>query len=126
MKAVQGIVGVGKQRGVTFFGVVLWLIIIGFAAFIGMKVVPEYTEYGKVVESIHSILAPGKDKSSVEALRSSFTKQANIGYVTAIKAKDLVIVKEGDRVVISFAYDRRIPLFKNASLLLEFEGKIKE
>ncbi len=42
--------------------------------------------------------------------------------ITAITAQDLDISKEGNDVVIGFAYPKKIPLFSNVSLLIEFAG----
>jgi hypothetical protein len=42
--------------------------------------------------------------------------------ITAIAGKDLVITKENDRVVISFAYDKVVPIWGPVNLLLKYQG----
>ena len=43
--------------------------------------------------------------------------------VQAVEGKDLEITKEGDKVVIKFAYSKEVPLFGPASLLLRYDGQ---
>ena len=45
-----------------------------------------------------------------------------IEYANVLTAADLEITKEGGELVISFAYTAKVPLFKNASLVFDFEG----
>ncbi|MBI2733068.1 MAG: DUF4845 domain-containing protein [Aquabacterium sp.] len=45
--------------------------------------------------------------------------------MTSIKAKDLDITKEDDKVVVKFAYDREIELMDPVYLLLKFHGQSK-
>ena len=41
----------------------------------------------------------------------------------AITGKDLVITKENEKVVVSFAYDKEVELVKPVFLLIKFEGR---
>ena len=40
----------------------------------------------------------------------------------SIRGKDLLITREGGNVSIGFRYEKRIPLFGPASLLLDYQG----
>ncbi len=40
----------------------------------------------------------------------------------SITGQDLEVTKEGGELVISFAYTKKVPLFKNVSLVFDFEG----
>lgn len=108
-----------RQSGVSLFGLIFILAIIGVIAVLGMKVVPTFTEYLSVKKAIVSAKAAG---STVAEVRSSFDKQAEVGYIDAISGKDLEIVKNGDGLDVSFAYQKKIPLFGPASLLMDYEG----
>ncbi len=108
-----------KQSGVSLFGLIFVLAIVGVIAVLGMKVVPTFIEYMSVKKAIASAKAAGSTPSEV---RSSFDKQAEIGYIDAINGKDLDIVKNGDGLDVSFAYQKKIPLFGPASLLMDYEG----
>ena len=110
-----------NQRGVAISGLLIWGIIITFVALLGMKVVPEYLEYYKIQKSVKSI-STGAGSQTVSEIRAAYDRYADVNYIDTLKGSDLDISKENNSVVIAFAYERRIPLFANVSLLLDFEG----
>ena len=61
--------------------------------------------------------------SSVAEVRSIFDKAADIDNITSIKGRDLDITKEGDKIVVSFAYQREIHLVGPAFLTLKYAGR---
>ena len=117
-------VGSGRgQRGFTLFGLLFWAIIVGFFALVGMRVLPTLNEYFTIKRSINKITTEG---STVPEIRAAFDRQKDIEYsITSITGKDLNITKENDKVVISFAYDKEIELFKPVFLLIKYEGRSK-
>ena len=110
-----------KQRGVTISGLMVWGIIISLVAVLGMKVVPEYIAYNKIVKSVKSVATQASGKTVAE-IRSAYDKYADVNVIDTITAADLDISKEGNEVVVAFAYDKKIPLFYNVNLLIEFSG----
>lgn len=108
-----------KQTGVSLGGLIIVLIILGIVAVMAMKIVPTFTEYQAIKSAITSAKASG---TSVREIQSSFDKQAEVGYITAISGKDLEIVKEGDEYQVSFAYEKKIPLAGPVSLLIDYMG----
>lgn len=110
-----------KQRGVTISGLMVWGIIISLVAVLGMKVVPEYIAYYKIVKSVKSVATQASGKTVAE-IRSAYDKYADVNVIDTITAADLDISKEGNEVVVAFAYDKKIPLFYNVNLLIEFSG----
>ncbi|NWG29943.1 MAG: DUF4845 domain-containing protein [Rhodocyclaceae bacterium] len=99
---------------------------VALLALLGMKVIPEYIEYRQVVASIKKVTAAAGPDTSVRQIREAFDRQANVDYISAITGADLDVTKEGGRIVVSFSYEKRIPLFANVSLLLDFSGSSKE
>ena len=113
-----------KQRGVALSGLLVWGIIITLVAVLGMKVGPEYLEYYKILKSVKSI-STGAGSRTVPEIRAAYDRYADVNYINTLKGSDLDISKENNSVVISFAYERRIPLFYNVSLVIDFEGSSK-
>lgn len=111
----------GNQRGLTLSGLLVWGIIIAMVAVVGMKVVPDVIDYYKIKKIVASTAANASGKT-VPEIRAIFDRYANVDGVETIKATDLDISKESNEVVIAFAYEKRIPLFFNVSLLIDFEG----
>ena len=113
-----------RQRGVTLFGLMFWAIIVGFVALIGMRVLPTLNEYFTIQRAVKKIAADSP--STVPEVRSAFEKQKDIEYsIPSISAKDLVVTKENDKVVIKFAYDKEVEIVKPVYLLIKYEGGSK-
>ena len=110
-----------SQRGVAMSGLLMWGIVIALVAVLGMKVGPEYLEYYKILKSVKSI-SSGASGQTVSEIRAAYDRYADINYIGTLRGSDLDISKENNSVVIAFAYERRIPLFYNVSLVIDFEG----
>jgi len=112
-----------RQRGVSLSGLLVGVVILGIVGLLAMKVVPSVLEYYKIVRAIKTI---GSDASlkdgSVDDVRRAFLKQREVGYFTKVDAMDIEITKEDSDLVVSFAYEDRIPLFANVSLVLDYKA----
>lgn len=115
-----------KQRGMSLSGLLLAAFVVALLALLGMKVVPEYIEYRQVIASIKKVTKDVGPETTVRQIREAFDRQANVDYISAITGADLDITKEAETIVVSFSYEKRIPLFANVSLLLDFSGSSKE
>ena len=117
-RPVHGRIG---QRGVTLFGLLVWAIVIGFVALVGMRVLPALNEYFTIKRTVNKISTEG---STVPEIRAAFERQKDIEYsITSITSKDLSITKENDKVVVGFAYDKEVELMQPVFLLIKFQGR---
>lgn len=112
-----------NEQGLSLTGLIVLLAIVGFIAVLGMKVVPTFTEYLSIKKAIASVKAQG---GSIPEMRAAFNRQAEVGYIDAIDGKDLTIVKNGEETEISFAYQKVIPLFGPASLMIDYAGSTND
>lgn len=110
---------VRRQKGISLIGLIFMLGILFMIAMLGIKVTPTVVEFMSIKKAIQSAKLAG---NTVREIQSSFDKQAETGYFDAISGKDLLIVRNGDVMEVSFAYTKKIPLVGPASLLLEYEG----
>jgi hypothetical protein len=110
---------INAERGVSLSGLILVLVIIGLGAVLALKVSPSYIEYRAAKAAIVKAKADG---GSVAEMRNSFDKAADINSIKTISGKDLAISKDGGETEISFAYEKRIGLFGNVSLVIDYEG----
>jgi hypothetical protein len=115
-----------QQCGVTLTGLLGAAFAIAMLALLGMKVIPEYMEHRQIVSAIKKVAAATDATSSVAQVRNSFDRQANVDYISAISGADLEVTKESGAIVVSFSYEKRIPLFANVSLLLDFSGSSRD
>ena len=111
-----------KQRGVSLSALLLVCALLGVGALLGMKVGPAYIEYAQIKKAVASIGASGATAGSVADIRQAFGRRAQVDNIESITGQDLEISKDRGQVVVSFAYPKKIPLFGNISLLIEFSG----
>ena len=108
-----------QQRGVSLSGLIVVLAVLGVIAVTAMKVFPSVLEYRAIKNAIVSAKASG---GSVREIQSSFDKNAEINDIDAIRGADLIISKDTGETEIGFAYEKRVPLFGNVSLLIDYSG----
>ena len=110
-----------KQRGVALSGLLIWGVIIAIMALLGIKVAPEVIDYYKIKKGVTATAANANGKTVAE-IRAMYGRYAEVDHTQTVSPADLDISKEGGEVVITFAYEKRIPLFATVSLVIEFEG----
>jgi len=112
-----------SQRGLTVTGLLFGGMAIVLIAVLGMKVVPEVVEYTKIVADIKAIARdPALQQASLAEVRQSYTRRAIVDQVSAVTAQDIDVSRNGNTLILSFSYTKKIPLFGPVSLLIDFEG----
>lgn len=110
-----------RQRGVTLFGLLVWAIVIGFVALLGMRVFPTVNEYYTIQHAVEKIA--GENLTTVPEIRAAFEKTVSVEYsISSITSKDLDITKENEKVVINFAYDKEVEIMSPVFLLIKYKG----
>ena len=108
-----------NQRGITLIGMVVMCIVIVLVAIGGLKIAPAYIEYFTIKKAIVAI-ARANPSATVADVRYAFQLRSAIDSIDAVGPKDLEVTKEGNDIVISFAYPKRISLFGNVSVVFDF------
>ena len=112
-----------QQRGVTLVSMLVVCVLLILVALLGIKVAPDVIEYFAVIKSVKATAAdPATRGASVVQIRANFDKRKSIDNVSSITGADLDITKEGNDVVIAFAYNKKVPLYGPVSLSIDFEG----
>jgi len=113
-----------RQRGMTMFSLLFWGILVGFVGYLVVRVLPTVNEYMTIQRTVEKIAK--EEPATVAAARQAFDKQKDIEYaISSISGKDLTITKEDDKVVISFAYDKEIPVMGPVFVLIKYAGRSK-
>jgi hypothetical protein len=112
-----------RQRGLSLVGLFLVGIIVVALIALGFKVVPAVVEYIAIERAVQKIKNEG---STVRELQAAFDRHATIDDITSISSRDLDITKEGDRIVISYAYAKKVPITDNVSLVIDFSGTTRD
>jgi hypothetical protein len=108
-----------KQRGISILGLLFVGIVLAFAGVVGAQVAPTVIEYQAIMKATKKVASDG---GTIAEIRTSFDKAQNIDDFKAVSGKDLDISKNGDKVVVSFAYQKEIHLGGPAYLLLKYAG----
>lgn len=110
-----------KQRGISFIGLIFTAGVLAVCGVIGAQVFPTVLEYQAIAKAANKAALGG----SVPEVRAIFNKQSAVDDFKAISGQDLEVTKEGDKVVVSFAYQREIHLAGPAFLTLKYTGRSK-
>ncbi|MDP3424785.1 MAG: DUF4845 domain-containing protein [Burkholderiaceae bacterium] len=107
-----------QQRGISLIGLLFVGSVLGSGVLVGLQVAPTVIEYLAVQKAVKKA-AVG---TTVADVRSIFDKAAQIDDIRSISGQDLEISKQGDRVIVGFAYQREIHLSGPAYLVLKYKG----
>ena len=110
------------QRGITFLGLLFVGGILAVSGVIAAQVVPTLIELQAIHKAAKKAAAEG---GTVADIRAVFDRAAAIDDIKSIEGKDLNVTKVGEKVVVSFAYQREIHLAGPAWLTLKYEGSTK-
>ena len=111
------------QRGLSLNTLMLGGMVLALISLLAMKALPPWMEYGNLVKAVKGTASDaGLKDASVAKVREAFARRADMDDVKSVTAQDLDITKEGGELVISFKYEKKVPLFANVSLLFDFEG----
>lgn len=114
-----------RQCGVTLMGLILGLFVLVVLALFAMKVLPPYMEYATAKSTIEAIARdPALD--TPQLVRNAFDARSTIDNITSVKPADLEITKEGNQMVIAFAYRKEVPLFDRVGLYIDFAANSAE
>lgn len=116
------------QGGISFLGFVIVLAVVGFFAFLGMKLYPAYAEYYNVVSAMEAIRRePGSSRWSPSEVMVSLEKRMYINYVDAknVSKRNFQIKRSGTGYTLSVHYERREPLLYNLDYVAKFDRSIE-
>ncbi|WP_109125801.1 DUF4845 domain-containing protein [Dyella sp. C11] len=114
-----------RQTGVTLIGFLIMLLVLGFFAFMVMKLFPAYTEYMGVTKAMNQLTSESGSKSPQE-IRNDLMKKFDFQYVSddTITPQDINISRSGNATLVNVSYDKRIPFLYNIDFLVHFEKSV--
>lgn len=110
-----------RQRGVSISSLLLWGVAFALCAALVTKLLPVVIEYYTTLKDVKAVAASSRGLTVAE-IRKAYGKYAEIDRLTMVTPTDLDISKDGDEIVVAFAYEARVPLFTNVSLLIDFHA----
>jgi hypothetical protein len=110
------------QRGVSIMGLVAVLVVVIVVALFGMKIIPSFLEFRTAKTAIEIIARQAQNPADV---RRAFDNRAAIDNINTISSKDLEVSREGNQLVIAFAYRKEVPLFGPVALCIDYAANSK-
>ena len=111
-----------NQRGITLIGFILVLAVAGVFAYMGMKLVPMYSEYYSVKRSLAALASePGAANMDAFRLRESLSRRFDTSYVESVKPEDVKIVRKDSNAILTADYEVRKPLIANIDVVGRFK-----
>lgn len=107
------------QRGISFIGLLFVAIVLACVGVVTAQVIPTLIEY----QAIEKAANKASEGNTVPEVRAIFDRAQAIDDFTSVSGKDLDVKKVGDKVVVSYAYEREIHLFGPAYLVLKYKGE---
>ena len=110
-----------NQSGLSLIGLLLVGALMACVLVVGLKMVPVFAEYYGIRRALAAVAdSANPQTASVAELRSAFAKRAMVDDVSSVTASDIDITKENGRIVMSVDYSRKVSLFANVSLVVDF------
>ena len=113
----------GRQRGLTILGFLLVAAVVVIFAMVGFRVIPSYIEYHSVRRALDDTMRGGSvDPNNPGAFRAELARRLQTSYVEDVKATDVILQRSGTQMTAELAWERRLHMFGNMYILLEFEA----
>ncbi|TAK39460.1 MAG: DUF4845 domain-containing protein [Lysobacteraceae bacterium] len=109
------------QGGITLIGFIIVLALVGFFAYVAMKLVPMYSEYYAVKQALKGLQQePGIANRDPAKIQDLFFRRLYISYAENVKAENVKIERVDGGWNMSVNYEVRKPLMGNLDVVGKF------
>ncbi|QSX78238.1 DUF4845 domain-containing protein [Agrilutibacter solisilvae] len=113
-----------KQRGMTLIGFVIVLAVAGLFIYVGMKLVPMYTEFYAVKKALASLESePGLVDKGPQKIQELFFKRLNMSYALNVKRDHLKIERAETGYKLTVDYENRREMIANLDVVAKFHAE---
>jgi len=116
-----------RQRGMTFLGIIVLVVVVGAWVYSGIRLVPKYLEYMRVAATLEKVRDEYDSNPGTTdfMLRKAVERHFDIEMVEIITSNDIEIRKEGGTFFMRAAYEDTVPLVANVSFLVQFDKSVE-
>lgn len=115
-----------RQRGITLLGALVMLSILGFFAFLIMRLFPVYSEYHSVTTAMKGLQSePGVGQMTPERIRELLNRRLYISYVESVKPNHVKITRSGNGYNLNIKYEVRRPMAYNIDFVAKFDKTVE-
>jgi DNA-dependent RNA polymerase auxiliary subunit epsilon len=116
-----------RQRGMTFLGLLILILVVGTWVYAAIRVVPLYLENMKIASTLEKV----RDEYSANPgttdfmIRKAIERHFDIEMVNAISDRDILIQRKGDTFEVTAAYEATAPFAYNIEFLVTFDKTVE-
>lgn len=114
-----------NQRGMTLLSFVIVLAVVGFFAYVGMKLFPMYSEFYSVKQALKGLQQePGIGNQEPRRIQDLFFRRLYISYAENVKPENVKLqrAENGPGWVMTVDYEVRKPLVGNLDVVGKFHA----
>jgi hypothetical protein len=113
-----------NQSGLTFIGFVIVLAVAGLFIYVGMKLVPMYTEFYSVKKALASLAnEDGIANKSAGEVEKMFFKRLYMSYALTVKNDNVKVERRETSWIVIVDYENRRPLIANLDVVGKFHAE---
>jgi hypothetical protein len=114
-----------RERGATFLGIVIILLILGAALYAGIRLVPVYLEYTKVARSLEQV----RDEHAAidtnpQLIRRSLERRWDVEDIRSIDWKEVEVDRTSEGYDLIASYEAEEPFVANVYLVVKFDKTV--
>ena len=111
------------QGGMTLIGFVVVLAVVGLFAYVGMKLIPMYSEYYAVKQALKGLAAePGIADQDPAKIQDLFFRRLYISYAEDVKPEHVKIKRVDAGWQMDVNYEVRKPIISNLDVVGKFSA----
>ncbi len=110
------------QQGLTLISFVIVMIVVGFFAYIAMRVIPMYSEFASIKKALDATVQdPAINTADEHKIRDMISRHFEVSYIDAVDYREVKIKRTPTGVSLGVKYDASKPFFYNIDLVGHFE-----
>ncbi len=110
-----------SQSGISMLGFIMILAVVGVGVYVGMKVIPMYTEFYAVKKSLEGVaLEPGVNNAPPDRLKTMFFRRLDVNYSENVKPENVAVERMEGGWHMTVSYEVRRPMIANLDVVGNF------
>jgi hypothetical protein len=109
------------QQGMTLIGFILVLAVAGVFIYMGMKLIPMYSEYYSVKQAMDGLAQEGAGAYDAAKVKDLFFRRLYTSYSENVKPENVKLVRKDSGWLMTVSYEVRRPLISNIDVVGRFE-----
>lgn len=108
------------QQGMTLIGFIMVLAVAGVFIYMGMKLVPMYSEYYSVRKALEGLAQEGAGMYDAAKVKDLFFRRMDTSYSENVKPENIKLIRKDSGWMMTVDYEVRRPLIANIDVVGHF------